>query len=148
MTRHLFFRELKQRDLLDAARIFCGERLHEPNLTGPVLGERIESVFLSRLRDCGFDIADKQKAGVDVPELNCDIKSLQVRGKRGGAAKIHGYSKGGEPNYDLLVFTYTYDGTSIVIDAAFFITRQNISWVRAEHYLFSLPDSRLQQFKI
>ncbi len=144
MAKHLWLQELTTDIVLDKARQFCGNDIFAPGLSGPVLGDRIEAEFLRCLDD--YDLTGKGPA--DLATINVDIKALQLRGSRGGSAKIHGYSKGGPPTYSLLIFTYTYDGESIHIIAAHFIPNERVKWVQAEHYLFSLPDRNLEEFVI
>jgi hypothetical protein len=147
-----WLRELTVESLLKAASEFEGERIEAAGLSGPVIGDKIEQVFLGRLEGQDFDIGRnvKRVAGrPDLPNLNCDIKALQLRGRRVGSAKIHGYSKDEKPpNYDMLVLTYSYDGEAIEIIHSHFIPCSFVKWVRAQHYTFSVPDRNLKQFRV
>jgi hypothetical protein len=81
-----WLRELTVESLLKAASEFEGERIEAAGLSGPVIGDKIEQVFLGRLEGQDFDIGRnvKRVAGrPDLPNLNCDIKALQLRGRRG-----------------------------------------------------------------
>lgn len=49
--------------------------------------------------------------------------------------------------YSLLLFTYDYNGESIELVNVFFIPNERVNWVRAEHYLFSIPDKDLEGFR-
>ena len=130
------------------ARQFCGGAIEVGTVTGPLLGNKIEAAFVEYLEHEAGYWQPSGKYHCDIPHLNADVKALQVQGKRGGAAKIHGYSKGGPPRYDLLLFTYIYAGTVIAIHGSYWIPESDIDWVRAEHYLFSVADRHLKKWSL
>jgi len=151
--RFLFSRTLTQDELCQNAALYVGTQLKLPSegFSGPQLGNFIESNFMEYLKDLNFHLP--KKTTCDFGDMNIDLKCLQVKGKRGGAAKIHGNSRNGsEPVYDLLVMTYSLclrkaDGIGVItIEGAFFIPCERVTWVRAEHYLFSIPDRFLKEF--
>ena len=145
----LFNQGLTVDRLKEVACMFCGRSIHVGIVTGPVLGNKIERVFLRLLEEEAEYWVPTGKAHCDIPHLDADIKALQILGKRGGAAKIHGYSKGGPPNYHILIFTYSYDGGQTAdIHNAHWIPSGDITWVRAEHYLFSVADRHLEKWKL
>ena len=90
------------------------------------------------------------KSHCDYPEINTDLKCLQFGGKRGGAAKIHGYSKGRAPTYDLLVMGYTYDREQglVAVTLVAWVDAIEINWVQAKHFLWSIPDRKLMSYAI
>ena len=143
MQSFLFHKPLTKCTLLYEAHAFAS-RVHEVNAEGPVIGQRLEKLFMDHL-DCeGYMV--EQKVTCDFEHLNIDLKCLQVKGKRGGAAKIHGYSKLGVPDYSILMFLYSYrEGTAKIEDIAF-VPKQEVEWVQAQHFLWSVPDGALSQY--
>lgn len=117
------------------------------NVSGPVFGNTIERHFRRYLEDQGYEVP-ADKADGDFSELKVDLKTIQFRGRRGGAAKFHGYSKTGPPVYSLLVIGYVYASGRIEFEDVFFIPAEQVTWVQAQHYLCSMTDDRLKQFRV
>jgi len=145
---HLWEKHLTHPLLKDEAKKFVGVSFsHHGETSGPHLGNLIESKFRERLETYGYDVPVKGKA--DLGSLHVDIKSMQFKGKRGGAAKLHGYSSDeNPPDYSLLVFCYEYDSEHLHITHALFIPANLIVWVRARHYLCSMPDDALLRYTL
>lgn len=142
---HAWERKLTPSALLEEAREFATHPLVIGPISGPRFGDIIEDRFREWLQQKDYHIPKRGSQG-DLSSLGIDIKALQVKGKRGGAAKIHGYNRGGPPAYSLLLFTYRYQAETVTFEKVYYIPAASITWVRAEHYLFSLPDRKLAMY--
>lgn len=132
--------------LITEALEFVKQPLEVGKISGPIFGNIIETAFRAHLSH--YDLPSAGKKTADFENVNVDLKTIQLGGRRGGAAKIHGYATSGSPSYSLLVIGYQYDGNTIQFEGVYFIPANEITWVQAEHYLFSLPDYKLFTYRV
>lgn len=131
------------RDVLNAAKEFCGTRHEIGTVSGTRLGERVENLFGAFAVHHGVDIG-KPGNGADIPELDWDIKALK---SENDSHVLIGYGTDDEPpSYSVLAFRYQYDGHILAIENAYFIPAVDLDWKPCNKFFCNKRD--LERYEI
>jgi hypothetical protein len=149
LTKPLFEKFLSVDILLEEAVKFSYYPLHVGGDEGTGIGKRLEAEFRNYLDESGYHVPKAGKHG-DFSDLRVDIKSMQFNGKQlWKGLKFHGYSKtGNPPEYDVLIFAYVANDTRVDFQGVYFIPSRRINWKPQSHYICTLPEESIKEFKV